>query len=345
MKKKVALIFGVTGQDGSYLSRLLLKKNYIVHGVIRRSSSFNTRRLDKIYQPPYIKNRTFKLHYGDIIDSSSVNSIISSVLPDEIYNLAAQSHVAVSFQLPEYTADVDALGALRILNCIKDFSKIKKIKYYQAGSSEMYGGTQKKSQSEQTSFDPQSPYAASKVFAHNLTKIYRDAYGVFACNGILFNHESPFRGETFVTKKIVKGLVQIKQKKLKTLYLGNLYSKRDWGHAKDYVEAMWKIINYKKPDDFVIATGNQLTIKQFINLVCKKLNINIKWKGKGLKEIGFSNSNKAIIKINKRYFRPLEVENLKGNFNKAKKILNWKPKINLTQLIDDMIKFELKNND
>ncbi len=345
MKKKVALIFGITGQDGAYLSRFLLKKKYIVHGVIRRSSSFNTGRLDEIYQPPFTKNRTLILHHGDLIDSSSINSIISSVLPDEIYNLAAQSHVAVSFQLPEYTADVDALGALRILDCIKSISKIKKIKYYQAGSSEMYGGTQKKSQNEQTSFDPQSPYAASKVFAHNLTKIYRDGYGIFACNGILFNHESPFRGETFVTKKIIKGLIRIKQKKLKTLYLGNLYSKRDWGHAKDYVEAMWKIVNYKKPDDFVIATSNQFTIKQFVNLVCKKLNMYIKWKGKGLKEIGFSNNNQAIIKINKRYFRPLEVENLKGNFNKAKKILNWKPKVHLTQLIDDMIEFELKHND
>ena len=252
--------------------------------------------------------------------------------------------IAVSFQLPEYTAEIDGLGALRILDSIKNNSKKKKIKYYQAGSSEMYGGIQKKSQNEQTNFEPQSPYAASKVFAHNLTKIYRDGYGIFACNGILFNHESPFRGETFVTKKIVKGLIRIKQKKLKTLYLGNIYAKRDWGHAKDYVEAMWKIINHKKPDDFVIATNHQITIKQFINLVCKKINLNIKWTGKGLKEVGISD-NKIIIQINKRYFRPLEVSNLRGNFNKAKKILNWKPKVNLTQLIDDMIEFELKNND
>ena len=344
MRKKIALIFGITGQDGAYLSRFLLKKKYIVHGVIRRSSSFNTERLNEIYQPPNLKNRTFILHYGDLMDSSSINSIISNILPDEVYNLAAQSHVAVSFQLPEYTADIDGLGALRILDSIKNNSEKKKIKYYQAGSSEMYGGTQKKSQNEQTNFEPQSPYAASKVFAHNLTKIYRDGYGVFACNGILFNHESPFRGETFVTKKIVKGLIKIKQKKLKTLYLGNIYAKRDWGHAKDYVEAMWRIINHKKPDDFVIATNHQITIKKFINLVCKKINIDIKWRGKGFKEVGISD-NKIIIKINKRYFRPLEVANLRGNFNKAKKILNWKPKVNLTQLIDDMIEFELKKND
>ena len=324
MKKK-ALIFGITGQDGSYLSRFLLKKNYIVHGVIRRSSSFNTKRIDDIYQPPHKKNRTLILHYGDIIDSSSVNYIISSILPDEIYNLAAQSHVSVSFQTPEYTGNVDGLGTLRILESIKNLSSKKKIKFYQAGTSEMFGGTQKVTQNEKTNFDPQSPYAAGKVYAHNITKIYRNAYKIFASNGILFNHESPLRGETFVTKKIVKGLTLIKKGKEKTIYLGNLYSKRDWGHAKDYVEAM-KIINYRKPDDFVIATNHQKTIKEFVNIVCKKLNIKIKWKGKGLNERAISQNGQIIIKVNKRYFRPLDVQNLRGNYSKAKKILKWKPK-------------------
>ena len=343
--KKIALIFGITGQDGSYLARLLIKKKYIVHGVIRRSSSFNTSRIDDIYQSPFIKKRNLILHYGDIIDSSSVTFLISNILPDEIYNLAAQSHVAVSFQVPEYTGNVDGLGTLRILESIRSVSKNKKIKYYQAGTSEMYGGTQLSSQNEKTSFDPQSPYAASKVYAHFITKIYRNAYNIFACNGILFNHESPYRGETFVTKKIIKALVNIKKGKQKTLYLGNLYAKRDWGHAEDYVVSMWKILNSKKPDDFVIATNQQKTIKQFVNLVCKKLNIKIFWKGKGIQEKGYDKEKKVIIKIDKRYFRPLEVNNLKGNFSKAKRLLKWSPKINLSQLIDEMIKFELKNND
>ncbi len=344
MKKKIALIFGVTGQDGAYLSRLLLKKKYIVHGVIRRSSSFNTSRIDEIYEDPSIKKRKFILHYGDLIDSSSVSYLIKKILPDEIYNLAAQSHVAVSYEIPEYTSNVDGLGTLRILDAIKSIDK-KKIKFYQAGTSEMFGGTQKNSQNENTPFDPQSPYAAGKVYAHTLTKIYRKAYNIFACNGILFNHESPLRGETFVTKKIVKGLTNIKLKKQEILYLGNLYSKRDWGHAQDYVEAMWKMLNQKKPGDFVIATNKQYTIKRFINLVCQKLKIKIKWRGKGLQEKGFDQNNKCIIKIDKRYFRPLEVHNLKGNFSKANKILKWRPKRNLDQLVDEMISFELKKND
>ncbi len=344
MKKK-AIIFGITGQDGSYLSRYLLKKNYIVHGVIRRSSSFNTSRIDDIYQGPEKKKRTFILHYGDLVDTSSVNSIISSVLPDEIYNLAAQSHVAVSFQIPEYTTNVDALGSLRILDCVKSLEKKKKIKYYQAGTSEMFGGSQSKSQNEETKFDPKSPYAAAKIFAHSITKIYRDAYNLFACNGILFNHESPYRGETFVTKKIIKALVKIKNGKQKTLYLGNIYSKRDWGHAQDYVIAMWKILNHKTADDYVISTNHQKTVKEFVNIVCKKLKIDIKWKGVGLNEKAYDNNNNIIIAIEKRYFRPLEVKNLKGNYSKAKKVLKWKPRISLTQLIDDMINSELKTND
>ena len=344
MKKK-ALIFGITGQDGSYLVRYLLKKNYIVHGVIRRSSSFNTSRINDIYQGPEKKKRTLILHYGDLVDTSSVNSIISSILPDEIYNLAAQSHVAVSFQIPEYTTNVDALGSLRILDCVKSLIKKKKIKYYQAGTSEMFGGSQSKSQNEETKFDPKSPYAAAKIFAHSITKIYRDAYNLFACNGILFNHESPHRGETFVTKKIIKALVKIKNGKQKTLYLGNIYSKRDWGHAQDYVIAMWKILNHKTADDYVISTNQQKTVKEFINIVCKKLKIDIKWKGVGLNEKAYDNNNNIIIAIEQRYFRPLEVKNLKGNFSKAKKVLKWKPRISLTQLIDDMINSELKTND
>ena len=344
MKKKIALIFGITGQDGAYLSRFLLKKKYIVHGVIRRSSSFNTSRLEDIYQDPSVKNRNFILHYGDLVDSSSVSYLINKILPDEIYNLAAQSHVAVSYEIPEYTSNVDGLGTLRILDAIKNINK-KKIKFYQAGTSEMFGGTQKASQNENTPFDPQSPYAAGKVYAHTITKIYRRAYGIYACNGILFNHESPLRGETFVTKKIVKALTKIKLKKQKNLYLGNLYSKRDWGHAQDYIEAMWKMLNQKKPDDFVIATNRQYTIKKFINIVCQKLKIKIKWKGKGINERGYDQDNNCIIKIHKRYFRPLEVHSLKGNFSKARKVLKWKPKRNLDQLVQEMINYELENND
>ena len=345
MKKKIALIFGVTGQDGAYLSRFLLKKKYIVHGVIRRSSSFNTSRLDDIYEDPSIKKRKFILHYGDLIDSSSVSSLITKIMPDEIYNLAAQSHVAVSYEIPEYTSNVDGLGTLRILDVIKSLNKKKKIKFYQAGSSEMFGGTQKKSQDENTSFNPQSPYAAGKVYAHSITKIYRKAYGIFACNGILFNHESPLRGETFVTKKIVKGLTRILLKKQKKLLLGNLYSKRDWGHAQDYVEAMWKMLNQKAPDDFVISTNKQYSIKKFINIVCSKLKMKIKWKGKGINEKAYDKNHNCIIQIDKRYFRPLEVHNLKGNFSKAKKILKWKPKKTLNQLVEEMIKYELEIND
>ena len=345
MKKKIALIFGITGQDGAYLSKFLLKKKYVVHGVIRRSSSFNTSRIDDIYQDPSLKKRTLILHYGDLTDSLSVSSIINKILPDEIYNLAAQSHVAVSFQVPEYTSNVDGLGTLRILDVIKNIYPKKKIRFYQAGTSEMFGGVQKKSQNEKTPFFPQSPYAAGKLYAHWITKIYRDAYGIFASNGILFNHESPLRGETFVTKKIVKALTRISLKKQKQLLIGNLYSKRDWGHAEDYVEAMWKILKNKKPDDFVIATNNQVTIKKFINIVCNQLKIKLFWKGRGLNECAFDEKKNCIIKVDKRYFRPLEVENLKGDFSKAKKILNWKPKRNLTQLIEEMIQYELKKND
>ena len=344
MKKKIALIFGITGQDGAYLSKLLLKKNYVVHGVIRRASLLNTKRIDDIYEDPSIKRRSFILHYGDIIDSSSVYSIINSILPDEIYNLAAQSHVKVSFKTPEYTGNVDGLGTLRILETINSLKKIKKIKFYQAGTSEMFGGIQKKSQNENTNFEPQSPYAAAKLYAHWITKIYRNAYGIFASNGILFNHESPLRGETFVTKKITKALTRIKLNKQKKLFLGNIYSKRDWGHAEDYVYAMWKILNSKYPDDFVIATNKKISIKDFIKLACKELNLKIYWKGKGINEKAFNDKGKCIIEIDKRYFRPLEVENLQGNFSKAKRVLKWKPKKNIKVLVKEMIEFELKEN-
>ena len=337
MKKK-ALIFGITGQDGSYLAEFLLKKKYQVHGVKRRSSSINTSRIDHIYQDPHEKKRNFFLHYGDITDTTSVSKIIEITRPDEIYNLAAQSHVAVSFEVPEYTANADALGALRILEAIKFHKLEKKTKFYQAGTSEMYGRVQKIPQNENTNFYPLSPYGVAKLYAHWITKNYREAYNIFGCNGILFNHESPRRGETFVTKKIVRALVRIKRGKQKTLYLGNLDAKRDWGHAKDYVVAMWKILQQKKPEDFVIATGKQYSIRQFISLVSKKINIKIIWKGKGLKEKGYDSiSRKPIIAIVKNYIRPLDVNTLLGNAAKARIKLSWKPKINIHKLIDEMI--------
>ncbi len=341
MKKK-ALIFGITGQDGSYLAEFLLKKKYLVHGVKRRSSSINTFRIDHIYQDPHVRSRNFFLHYGDITDSTSVSKIIKSIRPDEIYNLAAQSHVAVSFEVPEYTANADALGALRILEAIKFHKLEKKTKFYQAGTSEMYGKVQESPQNEKTNFYPLSPYGVAKLYAHWITKNYREAYGIFGSNGILFNHESPRRGETFVTKKIIRALVRIKNGKQKQLFLGNLDSKRDWGHARDYVEAMWKILQQKKPDDFVIATGKQLSIRQFINLVAKKLNMNISWRGKGLNEKGYNlDTKKNIIMIDKNYIRPLDVNTLLGNASKARKKLSWKPKTNISQLIEEMISEEV----
>ena len=341
MKKK-ALIFGITGQDGSYLAELLLKKKYLVHGVKRRSSSINTFRIDHIYQDPHVKSRNFFLHYGDITDSTSVSKIIELIKPDEIYNLAAQSHVAVSFEVPEYTANADALGALKNLEAIKFHKLEKKTKFYQAGTSEMYGKVQETPQNEKTNFYPLSPYGVAKLYAHWITKNYREAYNIFGSNGILFNHESPRRGETFVTKKIIRALVRIKMGKQKKLFLGNLDSKRDWGHARDYVEAMWKILQQKKPDDFVIATGKQLSIRQFVNLVAKKLNMHIVWRGKGLNEKGFDlKSKKNIIMVDKNYLRPLDVNTLLGNAAKARKKLSWKPKTNIHQLIEEMISEEV----
>jgi GDPmannose 4,6-dehydratase len=337
MKKKIALIFGITGQDGAYLAKLLLSKKYIVHGVKRRSSSINTSRIDDIYQDPHSK-RNFYLHYGDVTDSLSVLKNIASIKPDEIYNLSAQSHVKVSFDVPEYTANVDGIGALRILDAIKSLKLEKKIKYYQAGTSEMFGAS-KPPQSEKTNFYPRSPYAAAKLYAHWITINYREAYGIFACNGILFNHESPIRGETFVTKKIVSALCKIIKNNQKKLYLGNLYAKRDWGHARDYVIAMWKMLQRKKPDDYVIATGQQYSVKEFINFTAKELGILIQWKGRGINEKGYW-KNRCIIEIDKEYFRPTEVNSLKGNSSKARRILGWKPNTSIKSLIKEMIEFE-----
>ena len=339
---KKALIFGVTGQDGSYLSELLLSKKYIVHGVKRRSSSINTNRIDHLYQDPHEKKRNFILHYGDITDSTSVSKIIHDIKPDEIYNLAAQSHVAVSFEVPEYTANADALGVLRILEAIKFHKLEKKTKFYQAGTSEMFGKVQTVPQNEKTPFYPMSPYGVAKVYAHWITKNYREAYNIFACNGILFNHESPRRGETFVTKKIILALCKIKLGKQKKLFLGNLYAKRDWGHAKDYCYAMWKILQQKKPDDYVIATGKQYSVKEFANAAMKVLGIKYNWKGSGINEKCLDENGRVIIECDPSYYRPLEVDTLLGDATKARKLFKWKPKINLKSLIKEMVYEELK---
>ena len=336
MKKKIALIFGVTGQDGYYLSDLLLNKNYKVHGVKRRSSSVPTKRIEK-----YLNNKNFFIHYGDITDASSIQNLVEKIKPTEIYNLAAQSHVGVSFFTPLYTANVNAMGVLSILEAIKNTNN--KIKFYQAGTSEMFGKTITKIQNENTIFNPQSPYGTAKVFAHQITKNYRDAYNLFASNGILFNHESPMRGENFVTKKIVSSLTKISLGLQKKLILGNLYAKRDWGHAKDYVIAIHKILQQKKPDDYVISTGKEYTIKEFVNMTAKLLKLKIKWRGKGLKEIAIDGDGKTIISLSKVYYRPLEVDYLKGDSSKAKKNLKWQSKININELIKEMIDFELQS--
>ncbi len=347
MKKKIALITGITGQDGSYLAELLLSKNYLVIGLKRRTSLFNTNRIDHLYIDPLEKKTNFRLFHSDMNDGSSIFNLINKLRPDEVYNLAAQSHVKVSFEIPEYTANSDALGTLRFLEAIRSNKKLKKIKFYQASTSEMYGNCKKAPQNEKTLFKPDSPYAAAKLYAHNITRIYREAYGLFACTGILFNHESPRRGETFVTKKIVKALAEIKYGRKKKLSLGNLDSKRDWGHAKDYVEGMWKIMQHKYPDDFVIATGRQTTIREFVVKCLKFMNIKHKFIGKGLNEKILNERNQIIVDVDKKYFRPLDVENLKGDSSKARKELKWKPKYNLEKLIKEMCQFELdslKNN-
>ena len=342
IKKKTALIFGITGQDGSYLAELLLKKNYVIHGVKRRSSSANTERIDHIFDSIDFSNKNFFIHYGDISDGTSTLNIINKIKPDEIYNLAAQSHVRVSFDIPEYTADITALGSLRILEAIR-ILKLNKTKYYQASSSEMYGLVKnKKSLNEKTAFHPRSVYGISKVFAYHTTVHYREAYGIFASNGILFNHESPRRGPTFVTKKIVQGLVRVKQGLQKKVTLGNLYAIRDWGHAKDYAVSMWKILQYKKPDDWVIATNKDNTVKKFVDIVARKLDIKLSWKGKGIKEKAIDKkTGNVIVDIDRKFFRPTEVDFLRGDFSKARKNLKWQPAISTNELIDDMIEEEL----
>ena len=338
MKKK-ALIFGITGQDGSYLAEFLIKKKYQVHGIKRRTSTPNTSRIDHIFDSINFNNKDLIMHHGDLSDSGSLYRIINQINPDEIYNLAAQSHVKISFQIPEYTSDVNALGPLRLLEIIRHYKK-KKIKFYQASSSEMFGKS-KPPQNEKTLFLPRSVYAISKVFAYHCVVHYREAYNLHACNGILFNHESPRRGVNFVTKKIVQGLTRIKKGQQKTLTLGNLYAKRDWGHAKDYVDSMWKILQYKKADDYVVSTNTSHSVKDFVNICSKKLDMNIIWKNKGLKEIGIErNTNRIIIKIDKKYFRETEVDNLIGDYSKAKTKLKWKPKYSFEKLVDDMVKNE-----
>jgi GDPmannose 4,6-dehydratase len=353
MKKKIAIITGVTGQDGSYLAELLLSKNYIVHGLKRRTSIINTSRVDHIYESQKkIKNKSFFLHYADLTDVSSIMHIVKSVQPDEIYNLAAQSHVQASFENPEYTSNVNALGTLRILEVIRIFNK--KIKFYQASSSEMFGKIQDRMQDENTEFYPLSPYATSKLFGYWITKNYRESYGIYACNGILFNHESPRRGETFVTRKITIGLTQICKGQTNILELGNLDSLRDWGHTKDYVEMQWRMLQQKKPKDYVIATGKQISVRKFIEMVCLKLGFEIKWKHKGIKEIGYINKIKknygynikkkqVIIKVNKKYFRPNEVNNLLGNAKLARKELGWKAKITIKELINEMVEHDMRS--
>ena len=340
--KKIALIFGITGQDGSYLAELLIGKGYLVHGIKRRSSSLNTSRIDHIYQDPHETKKNFFLHYGDVTDAISVSTLIKKIRPDEIYNLAAQSHVSVSFEVPEYTANADAIGALRILEAIKFHGFEKITKFYQAGTSEMFGKVQQVPQNEKTPFYPRSPYGVAKVYAHWITVNYREAYNIFACNGILFNHESPRRGETFVTRKIVMALCKIKSGKQKKLFLGNLEAKRDWGHAKDYVEAMWKMLQKKSPSDFVIATGKQYSVKQFIDFTLRELGMKFFWKGKGIKSKCYDSKGNCFIECDKEYYRPLEVDTLLGNARKAKKELNWKPKINIKMLVKEMVSFELK---
>ena len=334
--KKVALITGITGQDGAYLADLLLEKGYIVHGIKRRSSSFNTARIDHLYKDPHDKDVMFFLHDADMTDSTSLIRVIEKVKPDEIYNLAAQSHVAVSFDEPEYTANSDALGTLRVLEALRILGLDKKTKFYQASTSELYGLVQEIPQKETTPFYPRSPYGVAKLYAYWITVNYREAYGMFACNGILFNHESPKRGETFVTRKITRALARIKLKTQEALYIGNLDSKRDWGHAKDYVEAQWLMLQQERPEDFVIASGIQYSVREFIEISAEFLGIKIEWKGKGANEIGFDQNGKEIIRVDSNYYRPAEVDSLLGDASKARQKLNWIPKISFKELVKEM---------
>ena len=350
MKKKVAIITGITGQDGSYLAELLLEKGYVVHGIRRRASLFNTDRIDHLYQDPHVAGARLFLHYGDLSDSSSLTRIIQQTQPDEIYNLGAQSHVAVSFESPEYTADVVGMGTLRVLEAIRILGLEKKTRFYQASTSELYGLVQEIPQKESTPFYPRSPYAVAKLYAYWITVNYREAYGMYACNGILFNHESPRRGETFVTRKITRGLARIKLGLQPCLYLGNLNAKRDWGHAKDYVEMQWLMLQQDKPEDFVIATGVQYTVRQFIEAAAAGLDMQIRWEGEGINEVGFAvmandtrqsitlfRTDIPIIRTDPRYYRPTEVETLLGDPSKAKQLLGWTPKIRFKELVAEMV--------
>lgn len=339
---KKAIVTGVTGQDGAYLAELLLGKGYEVHGIKRRTSLFNTDRIDHLYQDPHETNRKFILHHGDLTDSSSLIRIIQQVQPDEIYNLAAQSHVGVSFEEPEYTANSDALGALRILEAIRILGLEKKTRFYQASTSELFGLVQEIPQKETTPFYPRSPYAVAKLYAYWITVNYREAYGMYACNGILFNHESPIRGETFVTRKITRALARIKLGLQDCLYLGNLDAKRDWGHAKDYVEMQWLMLQQDQPEDFVIATGVQYSVRDFVNAAAKELGMKIRWEGQGVEEKGYDIHSKRIVAVDPRYFRPTEVETLLGDPAKAKKKLGWTPRITFDELVAEMVREDLK---
>ena len=340
--KKIALITGITGQDGSYLAEFLLEKGYDVHGIKRRTSLFNTDRIDHLYQDPHEENRSFFLHHGDMTDSSSLVRIMQQVQPDEIYNLAAQSHVAVSFEEPEYTADSDALGTLRILEAIRILGLEKKSRFYQASTSELYGKVQEVPQTETTPFYPRSPYAVAKLYAYWIVVNYREAYGMYACNGILFNHESPVRGETFVTRKITRALARIKLGLQDCLYLGNLDAKRDWGHAKDYVEVQWLMLQQEQPEDFVIATGKQYSVRDFVNAAAEELGISVTWKGMGEDEKGYDIKDNCIVSVDPRYFRPTEVESLLGDPSKAREKLGWVPKTTFKELVTEMTREDLK---
>ncbi|WOX54697.1 GDP-mannose 4,6-dehydratase [Aeromonas sp. CD] len=353
MNKKVALITGVTGQDGSYLAELLLEKGYQVHGIKRRASSFNTQRIDHIYQDPHIEHQNFVLHYGDLTDSSNLTRIIQEVQPDEVYNLGAQSHVAVSFESPEYTADVDAMGTLRLLEAIRLLGLEKKTRFYQASTSELFGQVQEIPQRETTPFYPRSPYAVAKLYAYWITVNYREAYGLYACNGILFNHESPRRGETFVTRKITRGLANIAQGLDSCLYMGNIDSLRDWGHAKDYVQLQWLILQQEKPEDFVIATGEQYSVRQFILWAAEDVGIQLRFEGKGVEEVAVVVSAKeelapavrpgdVVLRIDPRYFRPAEVDSLLGDASKAREKLGWKPSITVREMCAEMVAADVK---
>jgi GDPmannose 4,6-dehydratase len=340
---KIALITGITGQDGAYLAEFLINKGYVVHGVKRRSSLFNTDRIDHLYQDLHVENRKLILHHGDLTDSTNLIRIIQEVQPDEIYNLAAMSHVAVSFETPEYTADVDGMGTLRILEAIRILGLQKKTRFYQASTSELYGLVQETPQKETTPFYPRSPYAVAKLYAYWISVNYREAYGMFACNGILFNHESPIRGETFVTRKITRAMARIKLKLQDCLFLGNLDSLRDWGHARDFVEAQWLMLQQDKPEDFVIATGVQYSVRDFVNAAAMEIGIAITWRGQGVEEIGTDQDGRVIIRIDPVYFRPTEVDTLLGDPSKAKEKLGWTPRISFKELVSEMMREDLKS--